>query len=114
LFLHLPRDIAAQHGIEPQRRTGYGAAEPAQQVGAAGQWLPCRQAPELFFADEPGGIARAKSMCAGCQARAVCLDGALQRSEPWGVWGGELVLNGVVVGAKRRHGRPRKPVIARS
>jgi WhiB family transcriptional regulator, redox-sensing transcriptional regulator len=51
-------------------------------------------------------------MCADCQARAACLDGALQRREPWGVWGGELLLNGVVVGTKRRPGRPRKSVIA--
>jgi WhiB family redox-sensing transcriptional regulator len=101
--------MAAQHGIEPQRRPGYRAGGPAQWVG---QPLPCGQAPELFFADDPSGIARAKMMCAGCQARAACLDGALQRGEPWGVWGGELVLDGVVVGAKRRRGRPRKPVIA--
>jgi WhiB family transcriptional regulator, redox-sensing transcriptional regulator len=112
LSLHVPREMAAQHGIEPQRRAGYWAGGPAQWAGAVGQRLPCGEAPELFFADDPGGIARAKRMCAGCQARAACLDGALQRGEPWGVWGGELVLDGVVVGAKRRRGRPRKTVIA--
>jgi WhiB family transcriptional regulator, redox-sensing transcriptional regulator len=112
LSLHVPRDMAAQHGIEPHRRAGYGAGGPAQWAGAVGQRLPCGEAPELFFADDPDGIAMAKRMCASCQARAACLDGALQRGEPWGVWGGELVLHGVVVGAKRRRGRPRKPAIA--
>jgi WhiB family transcriptional regulator, redox-sensing transcriptional regulator len=104
--------MAAQDGIEPQMRTGYRAGGPAQRIGAVGQRLPCGDAPELFFADDPGSIARAKGLCAGCQVRAACLDGALHRGEPWGVWGGELVLHGVVVGAKRRRGRPRKPAIA--
>jgi len=104
--------MAAQHGIAPQRRAGYSVGGPAQWASAVGQRLPCGEAPELFFADDPGAIERAKRMCAGCQVRAACLDGALQRGEPRGVWGGELVLDGVVVGAKRRRGRPRKPVIA--
>jgi len=34
--------------------------------------------------------------------------GALERSEPWGVWGGELFVQGVVVPRKRPRGRPRK------
>jgi WhiB family transcriptional regulator, redox-sensing transcriptional regulator len=104
--------MAARHGIEPHRRAGYRAGRPAQRVAAVGQRLPCGQAPELFFADDPSGIALAKGMCADCPARAACLDGALQRGEPWGVWGGELVLDGVVIAAKPRRGRPRKPVIA--
>jgi len=37
-----------------------------------------------------------------------CLDGALERREPYGVWGGEIVLEGVVVAHKRGRGRPRK------
>ena len=37
-----------------------------------------------------------------------CLEGALARQEPWGVWGGELISNGVVLAHKRRRGRPRK------
>jgi len=112
LSLHVLQDMTAQRGIEPQRQAGHEAGKPAQWVGAVDQQLPCGEAPELFFADDPGSIARAKRLCGGCQARAACLDGALQRGEPWGVWGGELVLDGVVIGAKRRRGRPRKPVIA--
>jgi WhiB family redox-sensing transcriptional regulator len=40
--------------------------------------------------------------------RAHCLAGALRRREPWGVWGGELLVRGVVVPRKRPRGRPRK------
>ncbi|WP_418607005.1 hypothetical protein [Georgenia sp. SUBG003] len=41
------------------------------------------------------------------RARA-CLAGALERKEPWGVWGGEVFVDGVVVARKRGRGRPRK------
>jgi WhiB family redox-sensing transcriptional regulator len=40
--------------------------------------------------------------------RDLCLDGALARQEPWGVWGGELFLKGTVIPFKRPRGRPRK------
>ena len=62
----------------------------------------------LFFSDEPIDIARAKAICSKCRLTASCLDGALERAEPWGVWGGELVENGRVVVNKRPRGRPPK------
>ena len=37
---------------------------------------------------------------------------ALQRREPWGVWGGQLFVAGAVVAHKRPSGRPRKYPIA--
>ena len=43
--------------------------------------------------------------------REQCLAGALERREPWGVWGGELFANGKVLAQKRRRGRP--PKVAR-
>lgn len=64
--------------------------------------------PELWFAESPTDVERAKSLCQGCPMRERCLEGALERQEPWGVWGGELVLRGVVVPRKRPRGRPRK------
>lgn len=71
--------------------------------------LPCLTSdPELFFAESPTDVARAKSLCLGCSARRDCLAGALKRGEPWGVWGGELFVQGVVVEYKRPRGRPRK------
>jgi WhiB family redox-sensing transcriptional regulator len=73
--------------------------------------LPCTQEPELFFAESPQDVEQAKAMCRGCRARLACLDGALARSEPWGVWGGELLMDGAIVPLKRPRGRPRKDVV---
>lgn len=62
----------------------------------------------LFFSEELQDIARAKAICAKCPVIAECLEGALERREPWGVWGGQLFLNGKVLASKRRRGRPPK------
>ncbi|RIJ77075.1 WhiB family transcriptional regulator [Nakamurella silvestris] len=71
--------------------------------------LPCHVGdPDLFFADQPSELERAKSLCDGCPARAACLASALERQEPWGVWGGEIIDHGVVIPRKRGRGRPRK------
>jgi WhiB family redox-sensing transcriptional regulator len=69
--------------------------------------LPCLTDPDLFFAESPADIARAKELCRGCPAIEACLAGALARAEPWGVWGGELILRGEVIASKRGRGRPR-------
>jgi len=70
--------------------------------------LPCTEDPELFFAEAPADVEAAKALCQGCRIRVACLDGALERREPWGVWGGELLLRGTIVPRKRPRGRPRK------
>ncbi len=62
----------------------------------------------LFFSDDTLSTARAKAICAKCKLAESCLDGALARAEPWGVWGGELIENGRVVLNKRPRGRPPK------
>jgi WhiB family transcriptional regulator, redox-sensing transcriptional regulator len=75
--------------------------------------LPCRvEDPELWFAESPAQLELAKSLCAGCPMRAACLAGALERAEPWGVWGGEIFERGAVIARKRPRGRPRKVVAA--
>ena len=75
--------------------------------------LPCRvQDPELWFAESPADLELAKSYCRECPVRRACLAGALERHEPWGVWGGQLFLQGVVIPRKRPRGRPRKEVAA--
>lgn len=75
--------------------------------------VPCRQEdPELWFAETPEGVENAKQMCRDCPLRAACLDGAVDRREPWGVWGGELFERGRVVARKRPRGRPRKEQVA--
>jgi len=74
--------------------------------------LPCAEDPELFFAESPEDVETAKAMCRGCTARLACLTGALERREPWGVWGGELLMRGAIVPRKRPRGRPRKTEVA--
>lgn len=75
--------------------------------------LPCRAgAPDLFFAESPVDVEAAKALCLDCPVRAACLAGALERQEPWGVWGGQLFVHGEVVARKRPRGRPRKCDVA--
>ncbi|MDO5501574.1 MAG: WhiB family transcriptional regulator [Actinomycetia bacterium] len=70
---------------------------------------PCQQEdPELWFAEAPDDVEFAKALCAMCPVQQTCLEGALSRREPWGVWGGQLFLSGAIVAAKKPRGRPRK------
>jgi WhiB family transcriptional regulator, redox-sensing transcriptional regulator len=105
---------ARQSGFE-----AFGVGEQDVAVGAiatlfdsvsvpSGLDLPCTEDPELFFAEAPADVETAKALCQGCRARNSCLEGALERREPWGVWGGELLLRGTIVPRKRPRGRPRK------
>jgi len=63
---------------------------------------------DVFFSEELQDIARAKTVCAECPVMLECLEGAIARREPWGVWGGQLFLNGKILATKRRRGRPPK------
>jgi WhiB family redox-sensing transcriptional regulator len=95
-------------------RTGSAVlAGPVSTAGIpSGLPLPCSDDPELFFAESPDDVETAKELCQGCPALRSCLTGALERREPWGVWGGELFLRGEVVPRKRPRGRPRKTEVA--
>ncbi len=78
------------------------------------QLAACRTEPgatEVFFSEELAGIIEAKRICAGCQVIAPCLEGAIARAEPCGVWGGQLFSDGRILTQKRRRGRP--PKVAR-
>ena len=66
------------------------------------------QLANLFFSEELQDIAVAKRICADCPVITPCLEGAIARREPWGVWGGQLFLNGKILARKRRRGRPPK------
>jgi WhiB family transcriptional regulator, redox-sensing transcriptional regulator len=83
-----------------------GGRRPPQR--AAVHQLPCSSDPELFFAEAPEDVRRAKALCHTCPVQSACLAGALQRAEPHGVWGGALFLRGAIAPDKRPRGRPRK------
>lgn len=71
--------------------------------------LPCTtEEADLWFSERTADLEQAKILCGGCPIREMCLAGALERAEPWGVWGGEVFVQGVVVAYKRPRGRPRK------
>lgn len=72
--------------------------------------LPCQDASntDLWFAEGGEDVERAKALCVACPLQASCLAGALERAEPWGVWGGEVFVDGQIVARKRGRGRPRK------
>ena len=98
-------------------RSKAGRADQLVAIGSeivltGGSDPPCAQDPELFFAESPQDVEQAKAMCRGCGARIACLAGALERREPCGVWGGELLMRGAIVPRKRPRGRPRKEDVA--
>ncbi|WP_051159014.1 WhiB family transcriptional regulator [Tsukamurella sp. 1534] len=71
--------------------------------------IPCRATdPDLWFAEAPSDLEHAKQLCEGCPLQRACLAAALERGEPWGVWGGQIFDQGVVIARKRPRGRPRK------
>lgn len=83
------------------------------ETAAAALRLPCRVSdPDLWFAESPADLEQAKALCAECPLRQACLAAALERAEPWGVWGGEILDQGTVIARKRPRGRPRKTPVA--
>ncbi|WP_304443157.1 WhiB family transcriptional regulator [Mycobacterium sp. E740] len=74
--------------------------------------VPCHEAdPDLWFAEDPVELERAKALCADCPIRLECLASALERQEPCGVWGGEILERGTIIARKRPRGRPRKNTV---
>ncbi len=62
----------------------------------------------LFFSDDPYEIERARTVCRRCARRADCFEVALARQEVYGVWGGELFVEGVPMALRPTRGRPPK------
>jgi WhiB family redox-sensing transcriptional regulator len=100
----------AERGKTDAQLGGLAATVGGQDTTGLSLDLPCTKDPELFFAESPQDVEQAKAMCRGCPARLACLAGALERREPWGVWGGELLMSGAIMPRKRPRGRPRKVV----
>ena len=95
--------------VEQDHQLQAGADETTWETHATCRVVP--NAGDLFFSEDIGEIAAAKRVCADCPVLAPCLEGALERREPWGVWGGQLFMNGKMLTIKRRRGRP--PKVAR-
>lgn len=89
------------------------ATAPSDQQAIPG-WhtdlLPCQDpnVGDLWFAERSADVEEAKRLCGYCPIKAECFAGARRRGEPWGVWGGEIFVDGVVTARKRGRGRPRK------
>lgn len=68
---------------------GICKSEPWQNQAA------CRGATPVFFTERgvaaQRGVAKAKATCAQCPVSEPCLEGALERRELFGVWGGLTV-----------------------
>ena len=100
-----------RHDATPCRSSAVDlAGEPIDRVIAnePGAPIRARRTRALFFSENPIDVVRAKAICAKCMVRELCLSRALERGEPYGVWGGEFLYEGSIVASKRGRGRPRK------
>jgi len=68
--------------------------------------LPCSDNTALWFSEQPADLELAKASCRTCPLRRPCLAGAVERAEPFGVWGGEIFEKGKIVPFKRARGHP--------
>lgn len=101
-------------GEFPELRGGGELAQLLDSASPEQTILPCRSHdPDLWFAETPAELERAKQLCADCPVKAECLASALSRQEPWGVWGGEIFERGAVIARKRPRGRPSKADLER-
>jgi WhiB family transcriptional regulator, redox-sensing transcriptional regulator len=113
LVRSVPLDGGATH---PEQLGGAAGAQGSVLTAASrgGLDLPCRSGDaDLWFAEAPAQLERAKALCRHCPIQAECLEGALEREEPWGVWGGQIFERGVIIHRKRPRGRPSKADLAR-
>jgi WhiB family redox-sensing transcriptional regulator len=105
--------VGLDGGVPPDLRGGSELAHLLDSAEPDVAVLPCRtHDPDLWFADTPAELERAKQLCTGCPVKAECLASALSRAEPWGVWGGEIFERGSVIVRKRPRGRPSKAALA--
>ena len=86
--------------------TSISLATLARRAAELGDPLPCSDSTALWFSEQPADLELAKACCGACPLRAACLAGALERAEPFGVWGGEIFEKGRVIAHKRPRGNP--------
>jgi hypothetical protein len=63
--------------------------------------------PAVFDPADDDDLAEARSVCATCEVRTLCLTLGVNRDE-WGVWGGVLLENGKPIEKVKTRGRPKK------
>lgn len=78
----------------------------ARRAAELGDPLPCSGNAALWFSEQPADLEMAKAACRTCPLRLPCLSGALDRAEPYGVWGGEIFEKGRIIAYKRPRGNP--------
>ena len=86
--------------------TGISLATLARRAADLGGPLPCTDDTQLWFSEHPADLELAKALCRTCPLQRPCLSGAMERSEPSGVWGGEIFEKGRVIAHKRPRGHP--------
>ncbi len=62
--------------------------------------------PEAFFPRKGENPAYAKNICRRCDIQEKCLDGAVNRGEKYGIWGGQAKKTLDKLRAERRKRRP--------
>jgi WhiB family transcriptional regulator, redox-sensing transcriptional regulator len=86
--------------------TSISLATLARRAADLGNPLPCSDDTQLWFSEHPADLELAKAMCESCPLRRACLAGAIDRAEPFGVWGGEIFEKGRIIAYKRPRGHP--------
>lgn len=86
-----------------------GAAGPVLRLVPDEAAPPCATSDADFFPETDAGAGPAQAICATCPLRASCLAAALERREPWGVWGGVLFEQGSPYAPKRSSVRTVEP-----
>lgn len=68
--------------------------ELGEKVNENSDNIPCRNAPDLWFADDNGlgstyqHLKEARQGCAACPVQALCAEYAIVANEEFGIWGG--------------------------
>ncbi len=86
--------------------TSISLATLARRAAELGDPLPCSGGAALWFSEQPADLELAQAACPTCPLRLPCLAGAIDRAEPYGVWGGEIFDKGRVIAYKRARGNP--------
>lgn len=95
MIRHTAFRVAAPEGLDPTERWENRGACRSEQY---------REHADLWYAHsrDHDDVNEALRICAACPVRTACRQDALDRSEPWGIWGG------LTAGQRRRIFRSRQ------